>query len=51
VLITTLAALPDDFARAPLKTPAIIVIGTIVTMRARLLALLPELELAPWPGA
>lgn len=52
VLVSTLAALPDDFARARLKTPAIVVIGAIVDMRARLLDLLPDLAReAPWRGA
>jgi uroporphyrin-III C-methyltransferase len=44
VLVSTLAALPDALAAAHLPTPAILVIGEIVTMRARLLALLPDLE-------
>lgn len=43
VLVSTLAALPDDLAREKLPTPALVVVGGIVTMRARLLALLPEL--------
>jgi uroporphyrin-III C-methyltransferase len=43
VLVTTLAALPDDLAREKLATPAILVVGEIVAMRARLLALLPDL--------
>jgi uroporphyrin-III C-methyltransferase len=49
VLVSTLATLPEDFAAAELGTPAILVVGHIVAMRARLLALLPELaEAAPW---
>jgi uroporphyrin-III C-methyltransferase len=52
VLVSTLAALPDDLAREQLAPPAIVVVGQIVAMRARLLALLPGLEReAPWhPG-
>ena len=53
VLVSTLAALPADLAAAALGTPAIVVVGGIVAMRARLLALLPDLaEAAPWrhPG-
>ena len=49
VLVSTLAALPDDLARERLATPAIVVIGQIVAMRARLLALLPQLASeVPW---
>ncbi len=44
VLVGTLAALPADLAREAAPTPAIVVVGEIVKMRARLLALLPELE-------
>jgi len=44
VLVSTLAALPKDLAREQPATPAIVVVGEIVAMRARLLALLPELE-------
>jgi uroporphyrin-III C-methyltransferase len=44
VVVATLATLPDDLARERLATPAIVVIGEIVAMRARLLALLPDLE-------
>lgn len=40
VLTTTLAALPADAAAARLPTPAILVVGEIVALRARLLALL-----------
>jgi uroporphyrin-III C-methyltransferase len=43
VLVSTLAGLPDDLARSGIGTPAIVVVGRIVAMRARLLALLPEL--------
>ena len=43
VLVSTLSALPDDLAREKLGTPAIVVVGEIVAMRARLLALLPAL--------
>jgi uroporphyrin-III C-methyltransferase len=51
VLVSTLARVPDDLAREKLPTPAILVVGEIVAMRARLLALLPDLEqAAPWPG-
>ena len=49
VLVSTLAALPEAFAASELGTPAILVVGHIVAMRARLLSLLPELaEAAPW---
>ncbi len=49
VLVSTLAALPADFAASGLGTPALIVVGGIVTMRERLLQLLPELaEAAVW---
>jgi uroporphyrin-III C-methyltransferase len=44
VLVSTLATLPEDLGREMLQTPAIVVVGKIVAMRARLLALLPELE-------
>jgi len=51
VLVSTLAALPDDLARETLAPPAIVVVGKIVAMRARLLALLPDLEReAAWRG-
>ncbi len=46
VLVSTLLAVPDDLAKEYLGTPAIVVVGKIVAMRARLLALLPELETA-----
>lgn len=49
VVVATLSALPDEVSRARLAPPAIVVVGQIVEMRARLLALLPELEReAPW---
>jgi uroporphyrin-III C-methyltransferase len=48
VLISILAALPDALARDAAPTPAIVVVGEVVRMRARLLALLPELERAAW---
>jgi uroporphyrin-III C-methyltransferase len=52
VLVSTLARLPDDLAREGLASPAIVVVGEIVAMRGRLLALLPELaEAAPWQHA
>ena len=44
VLVTTLRDLPADTAREGIQSPAIIVIGAIVATRARLLALLPEIE-------
>ena len=44
VLVSTLADLPDDLARENPGTPAVVVVGEIVAMRARLLALLPDLE-------
>jgi len=44
--------LPEDLAREGLASPAIVVVGEIVAMRGRLLALLPELaEAAPWQHA
>lgn len=49
VLVSTLAALPEDFAASGLGTPALIVVGGIVSMRERLLQLLPQLaEAAVW---
>jgi len=49
VLVGTLGSLPADLARERLATPAILVVGEIVAMRARLLALLPDLEReVPW---
>jgi len=49
VLVSTLADLAADLARAKLATPAIVVIGQIVAMRGKLLELLPNLEKdAPW---
>lgn len=49
VLITSLGQLPDDLAASGIGTPALVVVGGIVSMRAKLLALLPELaEAAPW---
>ena len=44
VLVTTLGGLSDLVAREGLRSPAIVVIGTIVDTRARLLSLLPQLE-------
>ena len=44
VLVSTLQDLPDAVAGAGLQTPAIIVIGEIVAVRERLLALLPLAE-------
>ena len=44
ILVTTLGALAAELAAAGLRSPAIIVIGSIVRTRARLLALLPVLE-------
>jgi uroporphyrin-III C-methyltransferase len=43
VLISSLGRLADDLARHGIRTPAVVVIGEIVRMRARLLALLPQL--------
>jgi uroporphyrin-III C-methyltransferase len=43
VLVSTLSRLPDDVARQQIEAPAVVVVGEIVSMRARLLALLPEL--------
>jgi uroporphyrin-III C-methyltransferase len=43
VVISTLGNLTDDLARHGIGAPAIVVIGEIVRMRARLLALLPQL--------
>ncbi len=49
VLITTLGELPEALAASGIGTPALVVVGGIVTMRAKLLELLPELEeLAQW---
>lgn len=48
VLVSTLAELPDALAASDLRTPALVVVGRIVAMRARLLALLPELEGLAW---
>ena len=44
ILVTTLAALTGELAIAGVRSPAIIVIGSIVRTRARLLSLLPMLE-------
>ncbi len=44
VLVTTLGALAGELARAGLRSPAIVVIGSVVATRARLLALIPALE-------
>jgi uroporphyrin-III C-methyltransferase len=44
ILVTTLASLTAELAASGLRSPAIIVIGSIVLTRARLLALLPVLE-------
>ena len=44
VLRTTLGGLAEALAQSGLRSPAIIVIGSIVATRERLLALLPELE-------
>jgi uroporphyrin-III C-methyltransferase len=44
ILVTTLGELSGALARAGLRSPAIIVIGSIVRTRARLLSLLPMLE-------
>jgi len=43
VLVSSLAQLADEIARRGIGTPAIVVIGETVRMRARLLALLPQL--------
>jgi uroporphyrin-III C-methyltransferase len=43
VLVSSLATLASDMAREKLPTPAMVVIGEIVGMRARLLALQPSL--------
>jgi uroporphyrin-III C-methyltransferase len=52
VLVGTVASLPDAIARERVATPAIVVVGQIVKMRARLLALLPDLEReAAWHAA
>ena len=49
VLITTLASLPGALAASGIGTPALVVVGGIVAMRARLLDLLPDLaEALPW---
>lgn len=49
VLVTTLAELPAAVAASGIGTPALVVVGAIVAMRAKLLALLPELaETAVW---
>ncbi len=54
ILVCSLATLGETLAAAGLATPAIVVIGAIVATRARLLALLPQLEqeAMPWqlPG-
>ncbi len=44
VFVTTLEQLTAELARAGVRSPAIIVIGSIVRTRARLLGLLPMLE-------
>ena len=44
VLVTTLGALAETLAREALRSPAIIVVGSIVRTRQRLFALLPQLE-------
>ena len=44
VLVSTLGTLWGDARRERLQAPAVIVIGAIVSMRERLLALLPALE-------
>jgi uroporphyrin-III C-methyltransferase len=44
LLITTLGRVVDDLSAAALAPPAVVVIGEIVAMRARLLALLPLLD-------
>jgi uroporphyrin-III C-methyltransferase len=43
VMVSSLARLAGDLARNSIGTPAIVVIGEIVRMRARLLAVLPQL--------
>jgi len=53
VVVSTLGTLCTDIARSGIAAPAIVVIGEIVRMRAKLLALLPQLskEAPPWlPG-
>jgi uroporphyrin-III C-methyltransferase len=49
--LTSLAYLAEAIAGAPSSLPAIIIIGRIVTIRSRLLALLPllEQEIEAWP--
>jgi uroporphyrin-III C-methyltransferase len=51
LLITTLGGLAEDLRASALVPPAIVVIGRIVSVRARLLELLPllEQEAASWP--
>ncbi len=44
VLVTTLGGLAGELARAGLRSPAIVVIGSVVATRARLLSLVPALE-------
>ncbi len=44
VLVTTLGGLTELVDREGLRSPAIVVIGSIVQTRARLLSLLPQLE-------
>jgi uroporphyrin-III C-methyltransferase len=53
VLVATLGSLADTIGRAGIGAPAIVVIGDIVRVRARLLALLPQLaeEALAWPQA
>ncbi|MDT7950401.1 MAG: uroporphyrinogen-III C-methyltransferase [Acetobacteraceae bacterium] len=52
VLVTTLGGLADLVEREKLRSPAIVVIGTIVQTRARLFSLLPQLEeCCGWAGA
>lgn len=52
VLVSTLGALPGAVRAARLSAPVLVVIGEIVTIRTRLLELMPELEGAlHWPVA
>jgi uroporphyrin-III C-methyltransferase len=44
VIVTTLEELMDERSAAALQSPAIVVIGQIVAMRSRLMALLPQLH-------
>ena len=44
IIVTTLKALMDERSAAALQSPAIVVIGKIVAMRSRLMALLPQLH-------